>query len=501
MQTISAIDVGSNAIRMAVGRVNDAQDEVEVIENIRIPVRLGQDVFSNGHIGEHTLQAALDAFLRFRKIAEGYDVKQIRAVATSAMREADNGTALIRRIARHTGIRLEIISGEEEARLIHVAVGKAIGLQGRRTVLIDIGGGSIEVSLSRDNQLITAESYDIGTVRMLQRLQDRPLGEFLELLSEYTASVRKRIKREFGKLKFELCVGTGGNIEEMGSLRKRLLKRDSSQLLTVDELEELEEKLGKMTVEQRMRKLDLKPDRADVIAPAARVLLMIAQEARIKEIQIPGVGLKEGVLWDMIPAVLRPGLPRHEQAWISAMGLGKKYRFDAEHGLRVARTAQSLFDQTQELHKLQEKERLLLRIASLLHDIGHFVGAYNHELHGYYILRNSPMIGLDEHQQELISILVRHHRKTTLKNQEEYSGELSQKDRLIARKLCALLRLADAVEVSHTTRIRDVKMNKDSQCWQLQMNGQGNLLLEKWALAKRKSLFEEVFKTRLDVLE
>ena len=500
MQMISAIDVGSNAIRMAVGNVDAAQEQVEVIENIRIPVRLGRDVFSIGYIGEPTMQAALDTFRRFRKIADGYEVKQIRAVATSAMREAENRKTLIQRVARYTGIHLEVISGEEEARLVHVAVGKVIDLHGKKAVLIDIGGGSIEVALSVGDQLITTESYDMGTVRMLQRLDGQGSGDFIDLLHEYTQSVRRRIKREFGKLKFDLCIGTGGNMEEMGSLRKRLFKQDSDQILTVDELAELDTKLGKMTVEQRMQKLDLKPDRADVIAPAIMVLRMIAREAKIKEIQIPGVGLKDGVLWDMLPVSAGPQLSRYEQAWTSALRLGQKYQLDAEHGKRVARTAQSLFEQTTELHTMQEDELMLLKMASLLHDIGHFISAQNHDQHGYYILKNSPLIGIDEHQHELVAIIVRNHRKATFKNQEGYYKSLSRKEQLVINQLSALLRLADAVEVSHTNRIRNVKMKRDKRRWQLQLLGEGNLLLERWALAKRKSLFEEVFKTRLEVL-
>ena len=265
---------------------------------------------------------------------------------------------------------------------------------------------------------------------------------------EYTQSVRRRIKREFGRLKFELCIGTGGNIEELGNLRKKLLKRDSNQLLTVDELEILDSKLSKMTVEQRMEKLDLKPDQADVIAPAVMVLRMIAREARIKAIRIPGVGLKDGVLWDMIPVSTRLRLPRVQQAWTSAMRLGQKYHFDAGHGIQVTRTALSLFDQTQQAHQLEEEERLSLRVASLLHDIGHFIGAHDHDRHGYYILKNSPLIGLDEHQQVLVAVIVRNHRKSTMKNLEEYSKDLSRKDQLTISRLCALLRLADAIEVS-----------------------------------------------------
>jgi exopolyphosphatase/guanosine-5'-triphosphate,3'-diphosphate pyrophosphatase len=279
-----------------------------------------------------------------------------------------------------------------------------------------------------------------------------------------------------------------------------LFKRASHNLITVNELEMLDEKISNMTVDQRIKKLNLKPDRADVIVPAAMVLRMIAREARIKEIQIPGVGLKDGILWDMTPLIPGSKLPRREQARASATRLGHKYRFDGEHGIRVARTAQSLFDQTVSLHGLEEDDRLLLEIASLLHDIGYFIGMPDHEKHGYYIIRNSPLIGLDERQHAVIAHIVRNHRKTTPANDDEYFQSLIQKDRWIVNKLCALLRLADAIEVSHTARIRDFELKKAKGCWQLQMHGEGNLLLERWALEKRKSLFEDIFETQLEVL-
>ncbi len=500
MQTIAAIDVGSNAIRMVVGRVSGT-DQMEPIENIRIPVRLGQDVFSVGHIGEPSMQAALDAFLRFHKIAGQFEVKQIRAVATSAMREAENSDILIDRVIQHTGIQVDIISGEEEARLIHLAVGKAINLQHKKTVLIDIGGGSIEVAISQGNKIISAESYDMGTVRLLRSLDDRVQKSFWVLLHEYTESARGRIKRELGKRKLDLCIGTGGNLEELGNLRRKIFKRDSSHLITVNELETLGEKISKMTFDQRIKKLNLRPDRADVILPATMVLLMIVHEAHIKEIQIPGVGLKDGVLWDMMPLALGSQLPRHEQIWTSATRLGQKYQFDGEHGVRVAKIAQSVFDQTLVLHNLEEGDRLFLEVASILHDVGHFIDTLNHDKHGYYILKNSSLIGLDERQRDIVANIIRYHRKTAPTNQDEQFKALAQKDRLIVTKLCALLRLADAVEVSHTARIRDLTMKKVKGYWQLKMVGEGNLLLEKWALEKRKALFEEVFGTRLKILE
>ncbi|MEJ5225611.1 MAG: hypothetical protein WHV44_14230, partial [Anaerolineales bacterium] len=341
MQNIAAIDVGSNAIRMMVARVT-ADAALETLESTRIPVRLGQDTFTVGQIGETTMQAALDAFIRFRKIADQFEVSQLRAVATSAMREARNSDILIDRIAQQANIQLEIISGEEEARLIHLGVSKAVDLRGKRAILIDIGGGSVEVTLSHDEEIISAESYAMGTVRLLRKLDDNGnQGErpFSHLLREYTEAARRRIDREIGSERLDICVGTGGNIEEMGVLRKKIFKRESDKLITLPELETLIEKLSALSVEERMKKYNLRPDRADVILPAATVLHMIAREARIKEIQIPGVGLKDGVLWDMLPLALGPRLPRSVQVKNAAVRLGQKYHFDGEHAAHVARIA------------------------------------------------------------------------------------------------------------------------------------------------------------------
>lgn len=503
MQNIAAIDVGSNAIRMMVARVT-ADATLETLESTRIPVRLGQDTFTVGQIGEPTMQAALDAFIRFRKVADQFEVGQLRAVGTSAMREARNSDILIDRIAQQAAIQLEIISGEEEARLIHLGVSKAVDLRGKRAVLIDIGGGSVEVTLSNDEEIISAESYAMGTVRLLRKLDANGNGTerpFSHLLREYTAAARRRIDREIGNERVDICVGTGGNIEEMGVLRKKIFKRESDKLISLAELETLIEKLSALSVEERMKKYNLRPDRADVILPAATVLHMIAREAGIKEIQVPGVGLKDGVLWDMLPLALGPRLPRTVQVKNAAVRLGQKYHFDGEHAAHVARIASRLFYQSLSLHHLDESDCLLLEVAALLHDIGHFINTIDHDQHGEYIVRHSPLIGMDARQQNIIATIVRLHRKTdpaTL--QEESFRSLPQKDRLLITKLCALLRMADSLEVSHTTRVQDVALERerDNQ-WRLTLLGGSDMMLEKWTLEKRKRLFEEVFGVSLEI--
>ncbi len=501
MQTIAAIDVGSNAMRMIVGRVN-YDGNVEPIENLRLPVRLGQDVYGTGQIGEKTAQQAVEAFLHFRKVAEDFKVEKLHAVATSAVREASNRDLFCDRIARATGIEIDVISGEEEARLIHLAVLRAVNIKNKYALLIDIGGGSVEITLSQGENIITTESYNMGTVRLLQNLSGDKSSRFPfhKLVREYAEAARRRIDKEVGAQKVDICIGTGGNIEEMGNLRQKLFKRDNNRSITLDELDKLVETLSRMKVEERIRKFKLRPDRADVILPASIVLQMIAHETKIKEINIPNVGLKDGVLWDMAKALRKVPLPStRDQVWTSALRLGKKYQFDSDHATSVASLAGSLFDQTSTLHNLEKENKLLLEVAGLLHDIGHFISSTDHDKHSYYIVQANPLISLSERQQDIVANVLRYHRKTIPSTQDENLRALLPKDRLIVMKLSALVRLADALDVSHTRRVKDVRIYQHKNIWKLVLNGKGDLMLETWALEKRRALFQDLFGMKLEI--
>jgi exopolyphosphatase/guanosine-5'-triphosphate,3'-diphosphate pyrophosphatase len=500
MVNISAIDVGSNAMRMVVGEVDETW-QVRPIENIRLPVRLGQDVFDRGYLEEKTIQQTEEVFLRFRQMAENFNVHQLRAVATSAAREAENSDLLVDRVFRTSGIEIEIISGEEEARLIHAAVAHVLNLKDKRTLLIDIGGGSVEVTLSSGRNIISTDSYDMGTVRLLQKLNgsksNLPLGN---LVREYVEAARYRIEQDLGDKKIQICAGTGGNVEEIGRLRQKLLKAESDHFITLEELEKLIERLEHMTYEQRMEKLKLRADRADVILPAGIVLHLIAREARVKQIMIPNVGLKDGILLDIAEELSKSLRPRRrEQAWESALHMGRKYQFDEKHARLASRLAARLFEQSKALHNLDDENLLLLEIGALLHDIGHFINTTDHEKHGAYLLRATPLIGLSQREQNIVANLVRYHRKQLPSTNDEEFKSLPQKDRLIVTKLSVLLRLADSLDISHMENVNDVTLKEAGSVWKLRVSGKKDQLLMKWAFDKRKSQFREVFGVSLEM--
>jgi exopolyphosphatase/guanosine-5'-triphosphate,3'-diphosphate pyrophosphatase len=486
---------------MQIVRLVDAT-RFDLVDYQRVPVRLGQDVFSVGYITEASMEATIQAISRFRDLLEHLGVPRLRAVATSAVREAENSDIFIDRIASQTGITPEVISGEEEARLVHLAVSKAIDLRGKYAVLIEIGGGSVEVTLSFGETILSSESYRLGTVRLLQKfgsVTDNLLS-FSRMVLEYAELARQRIDREIGEQKIDLCMGTGGNADALGELRRRLLRRRSSDFIQLDELAALVETIGKMPVAERIEKLGLRPDRADVIVPAGIVLHMIARETRVRQITLPHVGLKEGILWDMLPAAVGQRPPVEQQVRTSALRLAQKYRVDVQHGQQVARLADRLFEQGECLHHLGGEERLLLWVASLLHDIGQFIQPANHEKHGYYIVKHSPIIGLKPEQQEIVAQIIRYHRKEPPSLQEEAFRSLPQRDRLTIMKLTAILRLADSLDTSRAHALRDIHLQPTGKNgWRLILQGESDLLLEKWQLRRRKKMFEDVFGVSLEI--
>lgn len=498
---LAAIDIGSNGVRMQIVRLIDGS-HFELVDYQRAPVRLGEDTFSVGRISEHNIEAAVQALQRFRDILEHLGVPRVRAVASSAVREAENSDVFIDRIAQRTGIQVDVISGEEEARLVHLAVSKALDIRGKYAMLIEIGGGSVEVVLSEGETILSSESYRLGTVRLLQKfgcvIDD--LLSFSRLVREYAELARQRIDREIGSRKLDLCIGTGGNAEALADLRCRLLRRRSNAFITLEEIETLIETIGKMTVQERIDKLGLRPDRADVIIPAGIVLHMLARESGLREIRIPHVGLKDGVLWDMLPVAVAERAGREQQVLTSAMRLAQKYRMDVQHGKQVFQMALRLFEQSEPLHRLGGEEKMLLEVAALLHDIGQFIQPADHEKHGYYIVKHSPILGLTPEQQHIIAQIIRYHRREPPSLKDEEFRALSQRDRLLVTKLTAILRLADSLDTSRSHAVQDLTLTPlDKNRWRLSIKGERDMLLEQWQLRKRKSLFEEVFGISLEI--
>jgi exopolyphosphatase/guanosine-5'-triphosphate,3'-diphosphate pyrophosphatase len=293
----SAIDIGSNAIRMIVGEIDNS--EMKLLKKFRAPIRLGRDVFLNGQISDKTLAEAKEAFQKFAITNRKYKVTRCRAVATSAVREAQNRDRFVKSIFAASKIPIEVIDGVEEARLVHNAIRNEIDLEKKRVLSIDIGGGSVEITFSENGMMSATESFPMGTVRILDQMNKRKLSEshLNVIMGEFVAPLTHYLDSHINSGPLHFAVGTGGNLECMAQLKARILKKNPITYVTIQELNGIVDKLKSMSHKERMEKLELRPDRVDVILPATLLVQTVLRQSRIEKILIPNVGLRDGLLW------------------------------------------------------------------------------------------------------------------------------------------------------------------------------------------------------------
>ncbi len=501
MPTLCAIDVGSNAMRMAIGFMDHTR-KLHIVEDMREPVRLGQDVFTRGSISKENTRKAIQAFLRFKEVIEQHQVVKTRAVATSAVRESRNRDIFIKKIYQATGIELTPINSEEEALLVYLAVSKKIPLENKTAMLVDIGGGSVEITLARNSKILATESFQMGAVRLLQVLEQEKVGEkkFNQMVQEYAEAARKRFNQKLAKQKVNICVGTGGNLDALLALKEQLLHKAEDLFMTRLELDSILKRLKKLTFDERITRLGLRPDRADVILPAAIVLQKIMEVGRISRVYIPNVGVKEGLLIDMVSELLtgKPALHR-DDVMGSLLQTGLKYSYDGQHAHTVTRLALDLFRKTRTFHRLGDEHILLLESAALLHDIGQFVSYAAHHKHSYYLIKAAPLIGLNQNQIEMIANIARYHRKAIPRTVHENYRVLGPKEKIIVSKLAAILRIADAMDHDHSSNVQGFNIQYKRPQFSIKLIGRGDMLLEKWALMKKCDLFEKTFKVKFSV--
>lgn len=293
-ESIAAIDLGSNALRAVVAQYDGKT--LDIIRSVRIGLRLGEDVFKTGTISRKKMIATEEAFIGLFQLFVEYNVTNLYPIATSAMRDAKNGKILSNKILKSTGIDLKTISGLKEAKLIIDAVSSQIKLNKRLAVLMDIGGGSTEISIIKDKEVLASHSFNIGTVRLLDIKNHDELESYIK---KQLSPVIKFIKKHTKKKEIDYFIGTGGNLRRIGKIRKKTLNKDSLFALK-DEIAQFRNSIKKMSISERAKKLELDSNRVEVLLPAIIITHQIMQLLKVKRIELPPVGLKEGLLLDLL---------------------------------------------------------------------------------------------------------------------------------------------------------------------------------------------------------
>jgi exopolyphosphatase / guanosine-5'-triphosphate,3'-diphosphate pyrophosphatase len=530
MARLAAIDIGSNAIRLRIvevdppvseggapagvagdpGRRHDgaAGDPIPRFHPFRdvfadrAPVRLGHDVFTKGRIEAGVIGAACEALRRFRVSMDAAKVDRYRAVATSAAREAQNGDLFVERVEREAGIHVEVIEGIEEARLVQLAVAERVHLDDRTAVLIDIGGGSTELTVLRGRRTVFTRSLPVGTVRLIESflegkgavgpLQHRLLEEYVD--RSFGDSVPEILALTAGKV--DLFIGTGGNIETLADLCPIPTAFPEGRAIDTPAMKRLLAELCQKTFDERVQQYALRPDRADTIIPAATLLSRLADAFGRTSITAPGVGLKEGVLVDLARAHFTPtefGREALAALTDAALRLGRRYRFDERHGQLVARFGVKLFDDLAPRHRMGPRDRVLLHVAALLHDVGDFVRYEGHHKHSFYLIMHSDLMGILPHERAIVANVARYHRKSPPHVDHDNFRALSREDRARVKALAAILRVADALDREHRAKVADVSARIEGDTAVLEVQGTEDRSLEEWTVIAKAGLMREAF--------
>ncbi|MBF0280767.1 MAG: Ppx/GppA family phosphatase [SAR324 cluster bacterium] len=504
MKAVGVIDVGSNAVRMRCAHLTK-DHRVEPIESSRTPIRLGGDVFNTGEISEENIEKLIDAFKIYHKVFKQNECEEIRAYATSAFREAANQDQVIELLEKETGILLDIISGGKEAQILKLAILNTVDLEKGSFLLADLGGGSLEISLITDGEIFFAESYRLGTVRLLQMFNYTPKKEkkFIQLVKTYINEFLRFLGPILLKTPVETLVITGGNAASLVPLAK-LLGCGKSKLNTTTsylhgkDLRQVQKELFARTYQQRIDNLGLQPDRSDVIVPAICVFSELLELSKCKELVIPDVGLREGILCEISEEFYPMKLiTEYEQIIHSAYHYAEKYQASHEHAKSVRSLSTQIFQGTAGLHHYGQRERILLEVAAILHDTGRFIRLSDHHKHSMYLIQNSELVGITNQERSLIGLIARYHSRSIPNEKHLEYARISEENKKIVNHLTAILRLADALDREHQRGVQSVITHYSDDKILLFIDGTYDLLLIRWAVEKKKDLFEQVFQKEL----
>ncbi len=497
---LAAIDAGSNAIRLAIARATSAS-HIEILETERASVRLGHNAFTRRLLNDETIDRATRAFRHFRERMDHYGAATYRAVATSAAREARNYRKLMERIQRKTGIELEVISSEEEAQLVVSAVRWALGEKMQPRLIFDLGGGSLEINFFERGVLSHRIALPLGTIRVMETfsIEGAIDEERARRLRHHVLSLLRSAMPSPPKLSRAIAVACGGNAEALVRLASGPFV-GRIPTINVRLLQDQTWRIQRLDVAARMRTFRIRQDRAEVIGIAAIIIGTVAKWLDLRSMLVPGVGVREGLLLELVAEQYSGGRTSEEERGRAAELLtgvrwfARRMNYSAEHADKVAQLALSLFDQLRPIHEMGADLRVVLEMGALLHDVGHFVNKKAHHRHGEYLVLNGEVPGLRGWRRDMVAALVRYHNCKSEPQVEHASyAALDGQQRRELRMLTSFLRIAEKLESEHSQQVSGVEIEIHGRRAIFQIRAADGVRLDLAGLERKADLFEREF--------
>lgn len=499
VRTVASIDIGSYYIRMVVAEINE-DGHITILEELRHYTNIGKDTFAYGKVSVDSIHKVCNILKKFTKVMIEYGVKYHRAVATSGIREADNRSYIIEQIRMRTGLKIEIINNSEERFLTFKAIrdtlkdAKKIREEG--VLIVNIGSGGVEFSAFKGGNLRFTSYIKVGSLRLKEMLSDLE-GETLDfpfIMEGFIESKTYLIETIIREMNIKNFIGLGGGLwnilnvcnDDRVKVEKKIVKKKSLNKLYSD--------VTKKSVDQIVQSYGLDYTEAQTLLAASIIFRKFLNITDAEYIYAPMVSLRHGILADMVDKWFET--PRKKDFLndiiSSVKYIGEKYNYDEVHAVHVQNLATSIFEQLKKIHKLSSKDRLYLQVAALLHDIGKFVNLDKHYIYTYDIINAQNIMGFSNRELNIIANVARYHDEESPQNFHENYNKMDYADQIKVSKLSAILKLADALDITHLQKIKEVQNSHNKDEIYFKVLTKDDILLEKWAFMKNAEFFEEV---------
>jgi exopolyphosphatase/guanosine-5'-triphosphate,3'-diphosphate pyrophosphatase len=506
-ERLAAIDVGSNSIRLLIAQYDPAAGLVP-IDEIKAQPRLAQGLAASGRLDPAAMDRALAALRRMTDVCRRRGATRIAAVATAAVREAKNGPEFVRRVRDEIGLPLQVITTEHEAQLSYRSVRHHFRLDNTKSIIADIGGGSLELVGAVDGLVELSRSLPYGAVRLTEQFLPGKRAQHREL-SALRRHLAKRLTRQLPKRAWmgARIIGSGGTFTNLGRMAVARRGGDPSEPVhglevSVAEVEHLLEWLSTRTALQRRNVPGLNPERADIILAGLAVIASLLERLDAGSVTVSAYGLREGLLWEMVGASAAKAPP------VDPMRLVREFadrcRTDRRHVEQVRLLALSLFDQIGEAVGCAAEERHILEAASILHDVGQLVSYKSHHRHSHQLIMHADRIGLGARERSLVALVSRYHRRRGPKQSDAEFAALSPDDQAAVRRTTGLLRVADGLDRGHTAVVDQLSAELTRKRLVLRIaprRAGANMALEGWAARRKADVLQKVLGRKITITE
>jgi exopolyphosphatase/guanosine-5'-triphosphate,3'-diphosphate pyrophosphatase len=499
---LAAIDIGTNSIRLMVAEPQRGGN-YRILDEEKEPTRLGEHLSKTGRLDPQSMERALAALRRMKQIAEGFQVSELKTIATCAVREATNGPEFCQRALDELGIEIEVIGADQEARLAFSSVQRAFDLTNQHVAVVDIGGGSTEIVLAFGNLIEAVYTTQLGAVRLSEAFPETSTPEgFGELIDFIDRHLRKHTKNPV--FVPHILFGSGGTFTNLAAMMMAAKGQDAMPMrgyqVSRAEVRHLLERLRKMPLKERAAVKGLSPERADIIVAGLAIIDRVMERFDVNSLQVHHRGVRDGLVLAMIEQAHGAGVGKPLDRDAALERLAASCGCEMAHSRHVAKLAGSIFEQLAPHYHWQASDQALLEAAAKLQDVGYLINYDQHHKHSYHLILHSRLPGFQPHELEIVANVARYHRGASPKRKHANFHALSMRDQIRVKQLAAILRVAGGLDRSNSGQVTGVVVEFGrKQNITLRLQSAHDPEVDIWGARKRAKLFEKVFDVELEI--